>query len=146
MYAPTEGHLNQKGGEEASIDLCLKLLGVDYVDLLLVHNPVISDIEYKAAFSPHMFELFNHWKHPKAILPTITADGDELRPIVIKGRLEAMKSGPDAEFCKESRKKVWAAMEKALKAGKCKYIGVSNYPTELLKEMTEYAEIMPAVN
>jgi diketogulonate reductase-like aldo/keto reductase len=37
-------------------------------------------------------------------------------------------------------------MEKALKEGKTKYIGVSNYPAELLYEMKEYAEIMPAVN
>ena len=37
-------------------------------------------------------------------------------------------------------------MEAALKAGKCKYIGVSNYPAALLEEMAEYAEIMPAVN
>jgi diketogulonate reductase-like aldo/keto reductase len=37
-------------------------------------------------------------------------------------------------------------MEKALKDGKTKYIGVSNYPAELLHEMQEYAEIMPAVN
>lgn len=37
-------------------------------------------------------------------------------------------------------------MEAALKAGKCKYIGVSNYPAALLEEMVEYAEIMPCVN
>ena len=37
-------------------------------------------------------------------------------------------------------------MEKALKEGKTKYIGVSNYPTELFNEIKEYAEIMPAVN
>lgn len=64
MYEKTNGKLNEKGGEEASIDLCLKELGVDYVDLLLIHNPVCSDLEYKAAFCVHMFELFNHKDHP----------------------------------------------------------------------------------
>ena len=44
------------------------------------------------------------------------------------------------------RERTWKNMEAALKAGKCKYIGVSNYPAELLDEMAEYAEIMPAVN
>ena len=37
-------------------------------------------------------------------------------------------------------------MEQALRDGKCKFIGVSNYSNELLQEMAEYAEIMPAVN
>jgi diketogulonate reductase-like aldo/keto reductase len=37
-------------------------------------------------------------------------------------------------------------MEKALKDGKAKMIGVSNYPASLLIEMKEYAEVMPAVN
>jgi diketogulonate reductase-like aldo/keto reductase len=37
-------------------------------------------------------------------------------------------------------------MEKALKDGKAKRIGVSNYPHQLLKEMGDYANVMPAVN
>ena len=37
-------------------------------------------------------------------------------------------------------------MEKALKDGKAKAIGVSNYPAELMTEMKDYAEIMPCVN
>jgi diketogulonate reductase-like aldo/keto reductase len=75
--------LNCKGGEAASIDLCLKQLGVDYVDLLLIHNPVVSDPEYKAASTPHMFDLFAHFQHPQSIKPVKLADGDALRPIVI---------------------------------------------------------------
>ena len=42
--------------------------------------------------------------------------------------------------------KSWAALEKAQRDGKAKFIGVSNYPAELLLEMAEYAEVMPAVN
>jgi diketogulonate reductase-like aldo/keto reductase len=37
-------------------------------------------------------------------------------------------------------------MEKALREGKAKMIGVSNYPAPLLEEMQSYAEVMPAVN
>jgi len=30
---------NEKGGEAASIDICLDMLKVDHVDLMLIHNP-----------------------------------------------------------------------------------------------------------
>jgi len=30
---------NEKGGEEASIEICLDMLKVDHVDLMLIHNP-----------------------------------------------------------------------------------------------------------
>jgi diketogulonate reductase-like aldo/keto reductase len=30
---------NCKGGEEASIDLCLEMLKTDHVELMLIHNP-----------------------------------------------------------------------------------------------------------
>lgn len=33
---------NVKGDEAASIDLCLKQLDTDYVDLLLIHNPTTT--------------------------------------------------------------------------------------------------------
>ena len=49
---------NEKGGEEASIDLCLEQLGVDYIDLMLVHSPVCTVPEYKPASMPHFFELW----------------------------------------------------------------------------------------
>ena len=37
-------------------------------------------------------------------------------------------------------------MEKALKEGKVRKIGVSNYPANLMHEMTTYASVMPAMN
>jgi diketogulonate reductase-like aldo/keto reductase len=146
MYEKTRGKDNEKGGEEASIDLCLKELGVDYVDLLLIHNPVSSDLEYKAAFAAHYFELFNLKSNPNSITPEFLADGDKLRPIVIEGLMQQAKNGPPQEYCLDIRKRSWAALEKALKDGKAKRIGVSNYPHQLLKEMEGYANVMPAVN
>lgn len=44
------------------------------------------------------------------------------------------------------RKDTWRAMEEILKSGKARAIGVSNYTTKHLKEMEEYATVMPAVN
>ena len=53
---------NVKGEETESIDICLKQLGLEYVDLLLVHNPITSVPEYKAGSCPHFFELFSKGK------------------------------------------------------------------------------------
>jgi diketogulonate reductase-like aldo/keto reductase len=47
---------------------------------------------------------------------------------------------------KETRKKVWEQMELLSKKSKCKAIGVSNYNIEHIKELLNYAEIVPVVN
>lgn len=44
------------------------------------------------------------------------------------------------------RKESWKALEELHKIGKVKAIGVSNYTISHLKELMEYAEIMPHVN
>ena len=49
---------NLKGGEEASIDLCLEQLGLEHVDLLLVHNPCVTIPEYKASIPPDFLPSF----------------------------------------------------------------------------------------
>ena len=56
------------------------------------------------------------------------------------------KSGIDFEQAYECRAKTWETMEKALKDGKARMIGVSNYTGNLLEEMSSYASVMPAVN
>ncbi|EGF78392.1 hypothetical protein BATDEDRAFT_13322 [Batrachochytrium dendrobatidis JAM81] len=43
-------------------------------------------------------------------------------------------------------KETWRAMEKLVKEGKTRAIGVSNFSISMLKDMLEYAEIKPAVN
>ena len=44
------------------------------------------------------------------------------------------------------RKKSWQALEEIQAAGQAKSIGVSNYTIRHLKEMKDYAKVMPAVN
>jgi len=46
----------------------------------------------------------------------------------------------------ELRKETWKALEELYKNKKCRAIGVSNYTIRHLKEMSDYAEFMPAVN
>ena len=138
---------NMKGGETKSIDLCLEQLDLEYVDLLLLHNPTASVPEYNAASLPHFFELFGTSGHPDAIKPEKLPGGEPIRPLIIDSMLrKAKQEGISKEESLEIRKRSWAALEKAFKEGKAKMIGVSNYPAELLEEMKSYAEIMPAVN
>jgi len=44
------------------------------------------------------------------------------------------------------RSETWKAMEKLLKGGKCRAIGVSNYTIRHLQEMDSYAEVPPAID
>merc|ERR1712130_663703 len=115
---------------------------LEYVDLLLVHNPVCNRAEYKPASMPHFFELFNQQKNPMAITLQLP-DGEETRPLLIEKKMQDHRDeGIDFKECYEQRKRCWLAMEKALKDGKTKMIGVSNYPACLIKEMESYATIM----
>ena len=137
---------NVKGNETESIDLCLKQLGLDYVDLLLIHNPTTSVPEYNAASSPHFFELLGYFDSPDAIKPE-KLHGEPIRPLIVDSMLrKAKEKGHSKQEALRIRQQSWANLEKAYKEGKAKMIGVSNYPAELLEEMKSYAEIMPAVN
>lgn len=141
---------NVKLQEEESLDLCLKQLGTDYIDLLLIHSPYVGPGEFKAGLTPHFFA----WGHEQGrdfvgvpVSPFVTIDGDDMRELMSEARLaRAAALGINFEQNLEIRAKSWEALEKAQKAGKVKNIGVSNYPANMLEEMTTYASIMPAVN
>ncbi len=47
---------------------------------------------------------------------------------------------------KNIRKDSWAALEKLYREGRTRAIGVANYNPDLLKELKQYASIIPAVN
>lgn len=137
---------NIKGQEDASIDLSLQQLGLDYVDLMLIHNPCASPTEYNAATLPHFFEYFSLYHPEKSFSPAQYADGESIREALISHKLNKISTDVNYEATFALRKKSWQNLEKAQKDGKCKYIGVSNYPVELLEEMKSYATVMPHFN
>ncbi|KAI7672542.1 Aldo/keto reductase [Hortaea werneckii] len=96
---------------EACIDEGLKRLGLDYIDLYLMHWPV--------PMNPNG----NHPMIPK--LP----DGSR-----------------DLDMKEWNHIKTWKEMEKLLKTGKTKAIGVSNYSVKFLEELLPHCEVMPAAN
>ena len=137
---------NVKGGEEASFELCLEQLGLDYVDLLLVHNPCTGNAEYNLAFTTHMFERAHVQGDDNAITLKLP-DGEAIRPLLLAAKLDKMKKeGVDKEAAFTARKNTWIAMEKIFASGRAKRIGVSNYTVGLLKEMESYANVMPCIN
>lgn len=95
---------------EQNLDISLGLLGLDYVDLYLMHWPI--------AMNPNG----NHEKFPK--LPNGTRD-------LIRDR---------------SHVDTYKDMQKLLKTGKVKAIGVCNYSKRYLEELVPKVDIVPAVN
>lgn len=137
---------NLKGQEDLSIDLSLQQMGLDYIDLMLIHNPCASPAEYNAATLPHFFEYFNLYYPEKSFSPAHYADGESIRDALILHKLNKIPTDVSYEETYALRKRSWQNLEKAQKDGKCKYIGVSNYPVELLEEMMSYATVMPQFN
>ena len=85
---------NVKLGEAESIDLCLKQLETDYIDLLLIHSPFTGAGEFKAALTPHFFA----WGHEVGrdfvgvpVSPFKTIDGDDMRELMCEARLERQR-------------------------------------------------------
>lgn len=92
---------------ESALDKSLKDLGVDYVDLYLMHWPV--------AF----------------------ASGDRWFPLDNKGVFRLS----DVSFLD-----TWKAMEKLVKTGKTRAIGVSNFNIRRLEELLAGSDVVPAAN
>ena len=97
LFVTTKLWNNDHGYEKAkaAIDTSLQKLGLDYLDLYLIH-----------------------WPNPVAMLDNW------------------------AELNAES----WRAMEEAVKAGKIRAIGISNFRKHHIDELMKTAEIKPAVN
>ena len=134
-FAPIKFHSDNRKGFEttrAAINLCLSKLQLEYVDLLLIHNPLTDLVEYAASATPHAFEL------AKSILTP------EDRALVFASRLS--KVIYNEEKGEAFRADTWRALEEAQIAGKTRFIGVSNYTTRQCAAMSSYAKVMPALN
>ena len=127
---------NRKGHAEtlAAVDLCLAKLQLPSVDLMLIHNPCTEIDEYQASSCPHNFELSK-----SRLLPAE-------RKLILASRLATAHAKFDAAAGDAARAATWRALEEAQAAGKCRFIGVSNYSPYLLQRMEAYAKVQPAVN
>ena len=128
---------NKKGGEASSIDLCLEQLGVESVNLMLIHSPCTTAVEYNAARMPHYFEIFGRAGSALAVQPAQLTDGDSIRTLLMSAKRAKVEAAIEADptfiaRAKAERAAAWAALEAAQRAGKCTHIGVSNYTAELL--------------
>jgi len=95
---------------EKCLDEGLAKLGLEYVDLYLMHWPV---------------PMNPNGNHP--LLPKLPDGSRDL----------------DKEF---THVQTWKEMEKLMKTGKTKAIGVSNYSKKYLEELLSQCEIIPAAN
>jgi diketogulonate reductase-like aldo/keto reductase len=127
---------NRKGHAAtlAAVDLCLAKLKLTHVDLMLIHNPCTNVDEYQASTCPHNFELAR-----ARFLPSE-------RAAILASRLATAHARFDAAAGEAARAASWRALEEARAAGKCRFIGVSNYSPYLLRGMEAYATVQPAVN
>ena len=127
---------NRKGHAAtlAAVDLCLAKLRLSHVDLMLIHNPCTNVDEYQASTCPHNFELAR-----ARFLPSE-------RAAILASRLATAHARFDAAAGEAARAATGRAREEARAAGKCRFIGVSNYSPYLLRGMEAYATVQPAVN
>jgi len=79
-------------------------------------------------------------------LDTLKVDYLDLYMIHWPGVEQVAKDPKDREEARVIRASTWQAMEDIYKSGRTKAIGVSNYTIRHLKEMSSYANVMPAVN
>ncbi|CAJ1359072.1 unnamed protein product, partial [Effrenium voratum] len=124
LYHP----LNQKGKEVQAVELSLKELGVEYLDLCLIHSPATSALELTASFWPHLYGL---WQGHMASWTEGTTNG-ALKALA----MQEVKQRSAAAYAE--RKRSWQGMEEAKRRGLCRHIGVSNYPVAFMKEIDEY--------
>lgn len=111
---------------EEALEKSLKSLGLDYVDLYLMHWPLAMNpngMSYSLpTYNPLTKLAGNHEKFPK--LPD--------------GSRDLVKDW--------SHITTWKSMEKLPATGKVKAIGVANYSVRFLEQLLPEATIVPAVN
>ena len=100
---------------EAACQKTLQDLGVDYLDLYLIHFPIsLQYVDFQTRYPPE-------WLHdPSADQPSMQID-----PVPLS--------------------ETWKAMEALQRKGLVKNIGICNYNSALLHDLMAYADIKPAM-
>ena len=90
-------------------------LGLDYVDLYLIHFPIaLKFVPFETRYPPEWFY-----------------DPTEETPVMVEESI--------------SYRETWEAMEELSNAGLCKNIGVSNINCCMIRDLMMYAKVLPAV-
>jgi len=98
-----------------AVERSLRDLGLDYLDLYLIHFPIaLAFVPFETRYPPEWF-------------------------------FDPAVPNPRMEFARVSLAETWAAMEELVDAGLVRNIGVCNYGTSLLRDLLNYARIKPAV-
>jgi glycerol 2-dehydrogenase (NADP+) len=111
---------------EQNLELSLKQLGVEYIDLYLMHWSVCT-------YSSKTISLY-YDDRPVALNPAGTPPNFPLRP-------DGTRDLHDYPFTK-----TWASMEKLLEGGKVRAIGVANFDIRNLEILRQTSKITPAVD
>jgi diketogulonate reductase-like aldo/keto reductase len=127
---------------ESNLDKSLELLGLDYVDLYLMHWPVAMNpngmVYWEQPYSIHVPMLSVAVTQPLLILCFNFLGNDEKFPKLVDGSRDLTLERSHVETYKD--------MEKLLATGKVKAIGVANYSLRYLNELLPQVTIVPAVN
>jgi glycerol 2-dehydrogenase (NADP+) len=114
---------------EEGLEQSLKDLGLEYVDLYLMHWPLAMNHKGECGFFiPRKFETLTN-------CPT---GNHNIFPKLADGSRDILHN--------HSHVTTWKSMEKLVGTGKVRAIGVSNYSVKFLEELLPQATIVPAAN
>jgi glycerol 2-dehydrogenase (NADP+) len=117
-----------------NLELSLKNLGLDYVDLYLMHWPLAMNPNGMVPCRLHRTKLRGDcW-----FLMLMAAGNHPLFPKLSNGNRDIVRS--------HSHVATYKSMEKLLETGKVKAIGVCNYSKRYLEELLPQVSVIPAVN
>jgi glycerol 2-dehydrogenase (NADP+) len=113
---------------QENLDMSLKKLGLDYIDLYLMHWPVAMNPNGKFSLPQETSQnILKPYEGNHPLFP-VTTDGSR-----------------DVDFDRH-HVDTYLDMEKLLATGKVKAIGVANYSVKYLEELLARAFVVPAVN
>lgn len=134
-FAALAGKLQERPAIWRSLDE----LGVSQIDLCLLHSPLQGGmLEFLATYLPHRLGRAKptSWSLLRPLAPQVRG----LFSWLLRTFGPAVSEGASA------RRRAWRALEAAQAAGECRYIGVSNFNSDLLEELLHGTSVSPAVN